>query len=119
MTPHRNHFPQDMLALLVQPLVIAAFAIAFGSLLPIIFAVSHPSASGWFTTFYIATGASVFGALLLFFAKLPQYRAGIFWRIGSRHLPPFHQRLYRFAFLLLVPSCLALLILIPLAPRVR
>ena len=108
-----------MLALLIQPLVIAAFAIAFSLLFPIVSAVRHPSASGWFTTFYVATGASIVGALLLFFAKLPQYRAGIFWRIGFRHLPPFHQRLYRFAFLLLVPSCLALLILILLASHVR
>ena len=108
-----------MLAMLVQPLVIAAFAIAFGFLFPIVSAVSHPSASGWFTTFQVATGASIIGALLLFFAKLPQYRAGILWRIGSRHLPPFHQRLYRFAFLLLIPSCLALFILIPLASYVR
>ena len=119
MKPQRNNFPPDMLALLFQPLVVVALAIAFSFLFPIVSAVRHPTVGVWFTTFYVATAVSFIGALLLFLAKLPQYRAGIFWRVGSRHLPPFHQRLYRLAFLLLVPSCIALLTLILLAPRVR
>ena len=108
-----------MLALLFQPLIVVALAIAFSFLFPIVSAMRHPSVGVWFTTFYAATAASIVGALVLFLAKLPQYRAGIFWRVGSRHLPPFHQRLYRLAFILLIPSCIALLILIPLASRVR
>lgn len=57
------------------------------------------------------------GTVLLFFAKLPQYRAGDFLRVGCRHLPPTQQRLYRGAYWLIIPSLVVLLALLSVGGR--
>ena len=119
MNSRWKHFPKDMAALLFQPLGCLTVAVTIGYVFRVVSAIRHPTVSGWLLTFHVATAVSIVGVILLLLAKLPQYRSGVFWRIGFRHLSPFHQRLYRLAFLLIVPSCLALLILIPLASRVR
>ncbi|RYD75035.1 MAG: hypothetical protein EOP84_18925 [Verrucomicrobiaceae bacterium] len=120
MSPRRNHFPRDLHLLIFQPVLMLVMMVALSSILfPLINGIRHPSPSGWLIAFYIATSAALLGTGLLFFAKLPQYRAGSFWRLGFRHLPALHQRLYRLAFLLIVPSCLALLLLLMLGARVR
>ncbi|ETK03001.1 hypothetical protein N425_01105 [Tannerella sp. oral taxon BU063 isolate Cell 2] len=77
----------------------------------------HSDASTWLCAAGIAIGISVLGAVLLFLAKLPEYRAGIFFRIGSRHLPSAQQRLYRLSFWLVIPSVIVLLALLSAADR--
>lgn len=119
MSSLRQHFPPDLLALIFQPVLILVVALGPGLLLSAITGLRQPSAFGWIAAFYAATSTAILGIVLLFFAKLPQYRAGSFWRVGFRHLPPSHQHLYRFAFLLIVPSCLVLLVLLPIAACVR
>jgi hypothetical protein len=83
-----------------------------GSLFPTINLLRHPTGLTWLWTFGIATGAALLGTVLLFVAKLPQYRTGIFLRLGARHLPPREQRLYRVSFWLIVPSVLVLVALL-------
>jgi hypothetical protein len=120
MSPRRNLFPPDLHILMFQPVLLLVLITALSSvLLPIINGIRHPSVNGWLTTFYIAASVALLGTALLFVAKLPQYRAGNFWQVGFRHLPPSHQRRYRLAFVLIVPSCLALLSLLALVARVR
>src|SRR5436190_13258669 len=51
-----------------------------------------PVAWSWWVRSSLAM--ALLGAAMLFVAKLPQYRAGAFFRFGSRHLPRRHQRLY-------------------------
>ena len=119
MNSSRGRFPQDLLIILLQPLLCIPIILLSGAMLPLMGAIRHPSSAGWLMAFEIATTTALIGTLLLFLAKLPQYRSRIFWRIGSRDLPPQHQRLYRLAFLLLIPSLLTLAALVPLASRIH
>ncbi len=107
-----NWFPLDLAALLFSPIIIAAVALLMGSLFPVISWLRHPTPVSWLWALAIATGTSIVGVVLLFLAKLPQYRAGIFWRVGSQHLPPLQQQLYRASFWLIVPSVIVLLALL-------
>jgi hypothetical protein len=109
----RNQFPLDWAALLSVPLI----SVLIGSLFPIINWFRHPTAHSWLWAVGIATCTSLLGAVLLFFAKLPQYRAGIFLRVGCQHLPPRQQRLYHASFWLIVPSIFVLLALLSAVKR--
>jgi hypothetical protein len=108
-----------MAVLLFQPIAVIVMMVALGLLFPFFNAVRHPTPTGWLTTLYVATAAAAVGIVLLFCAKLPQYRAGIFLRFGSSHLPLRSQRLYRLAYRVIIPSCVTLLILLAVASRVQ
>jgi hypothetical protein len=115
MTHRRGLFPRDLLALLLQPVLTVATAL----LLPFCFGVAqtirHPVVSP--TAFHVATTGAIFGAVLLLFAKLPQYRAGVFFRVGYRHLPRHCQGRYQLAFIVIVPSILTMIVLVWFAVR--
>ena len=49
---------------------------------------------------------------VLLLAKLPSYRAGIFWTFGATHMAPPQKRLYRAAYRLIIPGVLAMLALL-------
>ncbi len=113
----RNGISPDMAALLFSPIIILAVSLLMGLAVPIITWFRHPTGVAWLWTLGIATGTSILGTILLFLAKLPQYRAGIFLRFGSQHLPPRQQRLYRLSFWLIVPSVVVLLALLSASQR--
>src|SRR6476659_3902647 len=108
----RNLFPLDLAALLSFPITALAVMLLMQPLFPVIHWLRHPTPVAWLWALGAATVAAIIGTALLFIAKLPQYRAGIFLRVGSQHLPPRHQRLYRAAFWLIVPSILVLVALL-------
>jgi hypothetical protein len=119
MSTHRGRFPPDMAVLLLPPIILVVMLVALSFLFPFFNAVRHPTPAGWLVALYLATAGATIGTILLFCAKLPQYRSGIFFRFGPSHLPLRSQRLYRLAYRFIVPSCLALLILLMIASRVR
>ncbi|MHA3773122.1 hypothetical protein ACXR0O_16440 [Verrucomicrobiota bacterium sgz303538] len=106
----RNRFPLD-LSVLLFPVPLLIVSLLMDLLFPIVSWLRHPTPSAWLWTLGIATSAAVLGTVVLFVAKLPQYRAGIFLRIGSQYLPIREQRLYRISWWLLVPSIFVLLAL--------
>jgi len=108
-----------MAVLLSQPVIVITMVIAISFLFPIFNALRHPTPAGCLTVLYIATGTAAVGIVLLFCAKLPQYKQGVFLRFGASGLPPRSQRLYRLAYRLIVPSCPALLVLLAIASGVR
>lgn len=61
--------------------------------------VAHP-------TFFAILGffLMVVGAVLLFLARLPLYRRGIFWSIGPSQLPKKSQLLWKLAYFLFLPG---------------
>jgi len=114
MNLRRNtSIPRDLLVLL-QPFSSIGIVLCF-----VVSLIPPLSPGAWFAALSVAATLSLCGTLLLFAAKLPQYRAGIFWRFGSRRLPLFQQKLYRAAYCLIIPGCAALLLLLLLGLRVR
>ena len=114
---NRSQFPAD-LALAVFPYIIV-FAIILTTevTLPLINWFRHPTPTPWLWAVCITLGASLLGASLLFMAKLPAYRGGHFLRIGKRHLPARHQRLYVASFRIIIPALLALATLVVAGQR--
>lgn len=51
-----------------------------------------------------ALGLGCLGIILLFFARLPLYRQRRFFTIGPKALPPFHRKLYWFAYAAIIPA---------------
>jgi hypothetical protein len=113
----RNWFPLDLAALLFLPIIALGVMLLMERISPIINWLRHPTAFAWLWALGIVTGTSILGTLLLFLAKLPEYRVGIFFRVGCHHLPPPQQRLYRVSFWLIVPSIIVLLVLLSAAYR--
>jgi hypothetical protein len=114
----RRPFPTDLSALLFPlPLVLVAM-LSSSAVFSIRSWFRHPDPAEWLLVFYVATAVAFAGAAVLFFAKLPQYRERAFLRIGWRHLPRRHQRLYGIAFVLLVPSLAVLATLLRAAARI-
>jgi hypothetical protein len=95
-------FPVDMAALLGMPI----FAI-----LGILFAAQvHNARRGDPTLLLVAVGLGLIGTCLLFGARLPLYRQRKFLSFGPRELDHRHRKLYKAAYLFIIPS-IALLVL--------
>ncbi len=69
-------------------------------------AIAQPRRAGM-----ISFAMLVLGAISLFVSRLPLYRQGQFWTIGSRLLPPRARRWYRLAYWFIVPNVVFLLLL--------
>jgi len=102
-----------------MPVMMLAAMLLVAPMTPVINWLLHPTSVAWLWALGIATGTSILGTVLLFLAKLPQYRAGIFFRIGSHGLPERQQRLYRISFWLIVPSIVVLLALLSAVHRFK
>ena len=89
---HRDshvRFPPDLGCMIVMPLT----AILAGMIVPLLSAARR----GDKTLFVVSLGVSAVGVILLFRARLPLYREGRFFTIGSAALPEPQKRLYRAA----------------------
>ncbi len=53
----------------------------------------------------------VLGAISLSVSRLPLYRQGQFWTIGSRLLPPSARKWYRLAYWFIIPNVVFLILL--------
>jgi len=53
----------------------------------------------------------VLGAISLFVSRLPLYREGRFWTVGSKLLPPSARRGYRLAYWFIIPNVVFLVLL--------
>jgi hypothetical protein len=72
----RNQFPADLFLLLPVPLIAIGFAsLATEAISPLISGFRHPTPTVWLWAVSVSLGASLLGAVLLFMAKLPAYRA--------------------------------------------
>jgi hypothetical protein len=106
--PNKNslrNFPSDMLVVSGIPLIATMFlASEFLNL-----ATCYPK-------FTVEAGllAALIGAGLLFLAKLPLYRAGIYFSFGPRAIPKSHRIFYYWGMGLALSGCLAVMMLIPL-----
>lgn len=105
----RHWISPDIAMLVFSPILLLAISLLTGLSYPIVTCLRHPSALAWLWALGVATSTSFIGIMFLFFAKLPQYRAGILLRVGCQHLPSRQQRLYRLSFWLIVPSIVVLL----------
>jgi hypothetical protein len=113
----RNQFPADLFELFLFPLMLIAAMLMVSALSPLISWFRHPTPTAWLWAVGLAFGASLLGAVLLFIAKLPAYRAGHFLRIGRRHLPVPQQRLYLIAFRIIIPALVTLVTLLAAAQK--
>jgi hypothetical protein len=100
-----RNFPPDMLVVSGIPLFAAILLTSvFFNL-----AASYPR-----FTVETALLVAMIGAGLLFWAKLPLYRAGIYLSFGPRAIPESHRILYYWGIGLVLSGCLAVAMLIPL-----
>ena len=114
----RNQFPSDLFLLLVFPILLVVLAsVGIEAISPLISWFLHPTPTPWLWAVGASLGASIARALLLFIAKLPGYRAGHFLRIGSRHLPASHRRLYATSFRIIIPALVTLAALVAAARK--
>jgi hypothetical protein len=98
--------PPDMVALIFSPLIIIAMALLTTSLLwPVL-------RGGVLSLFLAAVAAGVLGVGLLFFARLPLYRRGMFFSFGPRLLDARHRKLYWRAYGLVAVSIFVMVALI-------
>ena len=114
-TVSKGYIPKDMAALLFPTLFGAVAAIGAGTL--IVLANAPRWHSDYLTVgFAIASLAAMVGAVFLFLAKLAQYRRGVFFQFGCASESEAHrQNYYRWAYSLIVPACLALVLLLRIA----
>ena len=98
-----RHFPPDLLLASGVPIVFVAI---FSSWLLSL------HGNEWIIAFCVAVSVSLAGAALIFCAKLPLYRKGIFWTVGSSDLPQSSQSLYRWGIRLSVLGCILTALLV-------
>jgi len=98
--------PPDVLALMFLPLIVSVISILSASLLwPVL-------RGGVLSVFLAAVAAGVVGVALLFFARLPLYRSGLFFSFGPGSLDARHRKLYRRAYGLVAVSVFVMLALL-------
>jgi len=96
-------FPVDMVALVSMPIF---------SMLAILLAVQvYNTSRGDPTLFIVAVGMGLIGTGLLFAARLPLYRQRKFFSIGPRELDACHRKLYKAAYIFIVPSIVMLVLM--------
>ena len=90
--------------------------IFFMSGIPLVITALCTSAIMEHTSVFIilALFVALLGATLLFISKLPLYRSGRFFTVGSGDLPASHVRLYRWGIILSVAGSGIAALLIPL-----
>jgi hypothetical protein len=96
-------FPVDMAALLGMPIL---------SILGILLTLQvHRTSQGDPTLLVVAVVMGLVGTCLLFAARLPLYRQRQFFSFGSRELDGRHRKLYKAAYVFIVPSIVMLVLM--------
>ena len=93
-------FPADTLIMSGIPILIIAMSTSA--------IMEHTSA-----LILVALGVALLGATLLFISKLPLYRKGEFFSIGSAGIPAAYRRFYRWGLILSIAGCAIAAMLIP------
>src|SRR5438045_2729502 len=96
----------DMMTLVFSPIIVMGVALLTTSLL---WSVLR---GGVLSVFLAAVVAGVAGVALLFFARLPLYRRGLFFSFGPRLLDARHRKLYWRAYGLVALSVLVMVSLL-------
>ncbi len=96
-----RNFPADMLMMSGLPLIAAAV------LMQLLFVYPR-------TVAIAALAVACIGAGLLFWAKLPLYRAGIYCSFGPQAIPQSHRAFYYWGMCLAAGGCALTALLIPL-----
>ena len=71
--------------------------------------------SRWVPLYWLGIGLSILGFGLLFAARLPLYRERRFWTWGPRTLPTESRVYYRWAYRLILPGAVSLVLFLVLA----
>ena len=79
-------FPPDLLILSGIPIIAAALLSAW---------LLNLRGNDWIIAYGASFALSLTGAVMIFFAKLPLYRAGVYFTLGARLLSDRSRRLYR------------------------
>ena len=93
--------PPDMGSFIFLPLVAL-----------VVMMLSNIRGSVFVMAYYIGLGVSFVGAGFLLVARWPMYRQGKFLHFGAASLPPASSKYYRIAYVLLIPSCVFLILLL-------
>ena len=102
------NLPQDMLLLVGLFFILPASAILLACFLPILTGARR----GDPRLFWIASSLAIIGVFLLFIAKLPLYRQGKFFTLGSKALSDKHKILYRLAYKFIGISVVLMLLML-------
>lgn len=87
-------------------LAVPCLTIGASLLLPVLLRLKTAELSTWYG---LGVGTGALGIVLLFFARLPLYRARKWFSLGPGELDRPHRRLYGLAYLLITCSVLLLL----------
>ncbi len=102
-----GHIPKDWRSILGLQLAPVAFLILVSSLLPILAGARQ----GDLTLFWIPLASSLVGIVLLFAAKWPLYRQGMYFTFGPKGLPEPRRKVYWTAYAFVGVSLLTALLL--------
>ena len=100
--PDAWYLPPTALLLLAVPCVTVGASL----LLPVLLRLKAADLSTWYG---LGVGTGALGIVLLFFARLPLYRARKWMTVGPGNLDRPHRRLYWLAYVLIAGSVLFLL----------
>ena len=101
-----RHFPADLLFASGIPIAVVAIAVSsLGSLL----LLRGPE---WIIAFSVSIAIALVGAVLIFRAKIPLYRKGIFWTVGLSDLPESSHSTYRWGIRISIIGCILAALLV-------
>jgi hypothetical protein len=98
--PYAWYIPVDWIALLGLPVMGGSF---WGGFL----FLNYLQSGDLEDVCRFAIEVGMIGSLLLFYARLPLYRAGCFWTIGPKRLDRAHRKFYWLAYACVAVSMLA------------
>ena len=101
------YIPGDWLVFFGMLVIIPSVAMMGSMLLP---AFSSLKIADISTLYRLGVGAGILGAFLLFIARLPLYRARLFWTFGPHLLDRTHRWYYWLAYVAVGSSLLLLLV---------
>jgi len=101
-----RHFPADLFLASGIPIIVVA--VAASSLSSLLF-VRGPD---WIIVFSVSIAIALLGAALIFKAKIPLYRKGIFWTVGISDLPEPSHSVYRWGIRFSLIGCILAALLV-------
>lgn len=99
----KTNFPRDIMVVSGLPLIAMAMLTS---------GILFLQGTAWVVGYCLAVLTALIGAFLILKAKLPAYREGDFFTIGTRHLSQRDRNLYRSGIFLSCAGCLFCLLLL-------